>query len=155
EEFDLFNGVSRVVDLCAAPGSWSQVLSRILILREKVGRSGWATKTDHQKTTLQTSSAAKDVHNLHTDYVTNRPDDFRGQDPMIVAVDLQPMAPLPGIVTLRADITHPSTIPLLLAALDPDTDLSERGTADPINRVDLVISDGAPDVTGLHDLDIY
>ena len=30
EEFDLFTGVERVVDLCAAPGSWSQVLSRKL-----------------------------------------------------------------------------------------------------------------------------
>lgn len=26
EEFGLFEGVTRAVDLCAAPGSWSQVL---------------------------------------------------------------------------------------------------------------------------------
>ena len=25
DEFDIFRGVQRVVDLCAAPGSWSQV----------------------------------------------------------------------------------------------------------------------------------
>ena len=25
DEFDIFRGVERVVDLCAAPGSWSQV----------------------------------------------------------------------------------------------------------------------------------
>ncbi len=30
EEFGLFSGVTRPVDLCAAPGSWSQVLSRRL-----------------------------------------------------------------------------------------------------------------------------
>jgi tRNA (cytidine32/guanosine34-2'-O)-methyltransferase len=29
EEFDIFHGVTSVVDLCAAPGSWSQVLSRV------------------------------------------------------------------------------------------------------------------------------
>uniref|UniRef100_A0A8C6ET86 FtsJ RNA 2'-O-methyltransferase 1 n=2 Tax=Boreoeutheria TaxID=1437010 RepID=A0A8C6ET86_MARMA len=28
EEFQLFQGVTRAVDLCAAPGSWSQVLSQ-------------------------------------------------------------------------------------------------------------------------------
>lgn len=30
EEFDLFRGVGTAVDLCAAPGSWSQVLSQRL-----------------------------------------------------------------------------------------------------------------------------
>ena len=40
EEFNLFEGVTRVVDLCAAPGSWSQVLSRVLIKGEKFGRTG-------------------------------------------------------------------------------------------------------------------
>src|SRR5205814_1156655 len=39
----------------------------------------------------------------------------------IVAIDLQPMTPLEGITTLCADITHPSTIPALLRALDPTT----------------------------------
>ncbi|VDO15603.1 unnamed protein product [Brugia timori] len=28
DEFNIFEGVHRVVDLCAAPGSWSQVLSK-------------------------------------------------------------------------------------------------------------------------------
>jgi tRNA (cytidine32/guanosine34-2'-O)-methyltransferase len=30
EEFDLFTGVRTAVDLCAAPGSWSQVLGQKL-----------------------------------------------------------------------------------------------------------------------------
>jgi tRNA (cytidine32/guanosine34-2'-O)-methyltransferase len=41
-------------------------------------------------------------------------------------------------------------VPLLLKAIDPDFDEQNE-----THRVDLVISDGAPDVTGLHDLDIY
>jgi tRNA (cytidine32/guanosine34-2'-O)-methyltransferase len=65
------------------------------------------------------------------------------------------MSPLPGIVTLRADITHPATVPLLLRALDPDYDPSTTKNQQAAHPVDLVLSDGAPDVTGLHDLDIY
>ena len=29
ERFDIFNGVTRCVDLCAAPGSWSQVSTEL------------------------------------------------------------------------------------------------------------------------------
>jgi tRNA (cytidine32/guanosine34-2'-O)-methyltransferase len=45
---------------------------------------------------------------------------------------------------------------MLLKALDPGYDAA-RGAADgkASHPVDLVLSDGAPDVTGLHDLDIY
>lgn len=50
-------GVTRVVDLCAAPGSWSQVLSKKL---------------------YETNSNPEDVK--------------------IIAVDLQAMAPLPGVL---------------------------------------------------------
>ncbi|KAK9388048.1 FtsJ-like methyltransferase-domain-containing protein [Lipomyces mesembrius] len=95
-EFHLFEGVSRVVDLCAAPGSWSQVLSRSL-------PEGSAT---------------------------------------IVSVDLQPIAPLPGVITLQADITHPATLTNILKLFGGEP-------------ADIVCSDGAPDVTGLHDLDEY
>lgn len=73
-------------------------------------------------------------------------------DVKIVSIDLQPISPLAGITTLQADITHPATVPLLLRALDPGY-LDGEGRAS--HPVDLVLSDGAPDVTGLHDLDIY
>lgn len=96
EEFHFLEDFSRVVDLCAAPGSWSQVLSR------------------------QT----------------------QGRERTIVSVDLQPMAPIPGVVTIQADITHPTTVEKILANFDGQ-------------QADLVVSDGAPDVTGLHDLDEY
>lgn len=76
------------------------------------------------------------------------------QDVKIVSIDLQPISPLPGIITLRADITHPATVPLLLKALDPNYEPSSM-TQQASHPVDLVLSDGAPDVTGLHDLDIY
>jgi tRNA (cytidine32/guanosine34-2'-O)-methyltransferase len=102
DEFKVLDGVKRVVDLCAAPGSWSQVLSK----------------------KLYSEDADKD-------------------GVKIVAVDLQSMAPLPGVVQLRGDITKESTANEILAQFN-----GER-------LVDLVVFDGAPDVTGLHDLDEY
>ncbi|KAG5583704.1 hypothetical protein H5410_044138 [Solanum commersonii] len=74
EEFNIFEGVKRVVDLCAAPGSWSQVLSRKLYLPAKL------------------SPGTKD----------NDP-------PLIVAIDLQPMAPIEGVIQVQGDITNAKT----------------------------------------------
>ncbi|EPE08473.1 trna (uridine-2 -o-)-methyltransferase trm7 [Ophiostoma piceae UAMH 11346] len=143
EEFDLFSGVTRVVDLCAAPGSWSQVLSRVLIKGESFGRTAWQNQEAAFRQQMLGINQGKTAEKTETAAAAPR------TDVKIVSIDLQPISPLPGIVTLRADITHPATVPLLLNALDPDSDSTQR------NPVDLVLSDGAPDVTGLHDLDMY
>ncbi|KAI6253170.1 hypothetical protein MCOR07_000667 [Pyricularia oryzae] len=157
EEFDLFANVTRVVDLCAAPGSWSQVLSRVLIKGEKFGRTAW--QDDEAKFRRQMlhifdgQGQGPVVDGQGNPSVTDAELKPR-KDVKIVSIDLQPISPLPGIVTLRADITHPATVPLLLKALDPGYDpktMSQQAS----HPVDLVLSDGAPDVTGLHDLDIY
>ena len=105
DEFNIFNGVSRVVDLCAAPGSWSQVLSKKL-------RSGQAAAAGD-------SDAVK-----------------------IVAVDLQAMAPLPGVIQIQGDITKVSTANRIVDQFSGE-------------EAQLVVCDGAPDVTGLHDIDEY
>ncbi|KAJ0110181.1 hypothetical protein J7T55_000613 [Diaporthe amygdali] len=152
EEFNLFEGVTRVVDLCAAPGSWSQVLSRVLIKGEKFGRAAWQDKEAHLRQQMLRVFAPDAAENID---VKGSGDELKPRkDVKIVSIDLQPISPLPGIVTLRADITHPATVPLLLKSLDPDYDPSKR-TQQASHPVDLVLSDGAPDVTGLHDLDIY
>lgn len=94
----------RVVDLCAAPGSWSQVLV------QKLPRGA-----------------------------------------RIVAVDLQPMAPIPGVIQVQGDITTQATADAVVRALQEDVAAeqanAERGLAE------LIVCDGAPDVTGVHDLD--
>lgn len=101
EEYNIFNGVLRAVDLCAAPGSWSQVLTKKL--REN------ATNIDEVK---------------------------------IVAVDLQAMAALPGVKQIQGDITKLSTAHEIIKEFEG-------------SKADLVVCDGAPDVTGLHDIDEY
>jgi tRNA (cytidine32/guanosine34-2'-O)-methyltransferase len=62
DEFGVLSGVERVVDLCAAPGSWSQVLAKRL-------RGGGKEKS--------------------------------GERVKIVAVDLQAMAPIPGVIVMQ------------------------------------------------------
>jgi len=104
DEFDLFKDVKKVVDLCAAPGSWSQVLSRKL--RPKT------------------------------------PDGKTDEDVKIVAVDLQAMAPIPGVIQIQGDITKTSTAEEIIGHFKGE-------------HADLVVCDGAPDVTGLHDIDEY
>ncbi|KAL2044720.1 hypothetical protein N7G274_002494 [Stereocaulon virgatum] len=157
EQFDLFRDVTRVVDLCAAPGSWSQVLSRILIKGESFGRRAWEEKQARERKIIygDGEEGGKDGEG-ETEYVTTEGELRPREGVKIVAVDLQPMAHLEGITTLKGDITHPATIPRILQALDPDTYKLDEGQGESgSNPVDLVLSDGAPDVTGLHDLDIY
>ena len=131
------------------------MLSRVLIKGEKFGRSAWEDKQETKRQemlklfppqTEQEKIKAAEAEARRKEVSEPKP----RKDVKIVAIDLQPMSPLEGIICLRADITHPATVPLMLKALDPDY---TPGSG--VQPVDLVISDGAPDVTGLHDLDIY
>ena len=151
------------MDLCAAPGSWSQVLSRVLIKHETFGRTAWQNQEalfrQHMlgvagQEKVDAGAAVKTTETPSVFTTTDAAPNSQGDDVKIVAIDLQPISPLAGIVTLRADITHPATVPLLLKALDPDYDAATASKS-ASNPVDLVLSDGAPDVTGLHDLDMY
>ncbi|CAI7651058.1 unnamed protein product [Penicillium palitans] len=166
ERFDLFehenpDNVTRVVDLCAAPGSWSQVLSRVLIKGESFGRRAWLEKKRKEQQGLEAAeTTTTDDDKMDCDEPSPSSELKPRKNVKIVSIDLQPMAPLEGITTLKADITHPSTIPLLLRALDPeayeqpstpsDAPSSVTAAIRQPHPVDLVISDGAPDVTALN-----
>ena len=97
----LHAGVARAVDLCAAPGSWSQVLSQRLVL-DRLAAGAPAAR--------------------------------------IVAVDLQAMAPIAGVALVQGDITARRTAEGIAAHFGGEC-------------AQLVVCDGAPDVTGLHDID--
>jgi len=88
EKFGLLKRGQRVLDLGAAPGSWSQVASQI------VGPSG-----------------------------------------QVVAVDLQAIEPLPGVVTIQGDMTSAEVQAQILEATG--------------GSVHAVISDAAPNSTGI------
>ena len=105
EEFNLFAGAERAVDLCAAPGSWSQVL---------------ATRLYETQEARQSADA--------------------GQEQRIVSVDLQEMEKIDGVAIVQGDITTDKTVQDVLSVF--------KG-----RKADLVVSDGAPDVTGFHEID--
>jgi tRNA (cytidine32/guanosine34-2'-O)-methyltransferase len=113
--------VQRAVDLCAAPGSWSQVLADRLYTREELEVFQQATEGKNENETSATLSSSN----------------YR-----IVAVDLQPMAPIDGVVCLQGDITSLETAKSIVQQFQG-------------HRAELVVCDGAPDVTGLHDLDEF
>lgn len=94
--------MSKVVDLCAAPGSWSQVISKRL------------------------SEKGLDLHS----------------SPHLVSVDLFEMAPIEGATLIQGDITRQKTVEEIVNVFGGEP-----------SCVDLVVSDGAPDILGDHDFD--
>eukprot|EP00917_Polyrhabdina_sp_WS-2016_P032117 GHVP01068525.1.p1 GENE.GHVP01068525.1~~GHVP01068525.1.p1 ORF type:complete len:265 (+),score=42.64 GHVP01068525.1:610-1404(+) len=96
EEFNLFNSdVRRVVDCCAAPGSW-------------------------------------------TDYATHQ----LSRPWEIASIDLRKIAEMPGVVCIEGDITTDKTAIEVMEVFDG-------------SPADLLLCDGAPDLTHMHDLDQF
>ena len=136
ETFGLFDGVTRAVDLCAAPGSWSQVLSRELYGLGSAGSGSNATSGGGGASGCNGGGSSAGGSGKQEEGALQA-------RPKIVAVDLQKMAPIEGVVCFQGDITSESTA-LRILSYFPRGELA-----------DLVICDGAPDVTGLHDVDEY
>lgn len=95
--FHIFENCSYIVDLCGAPGGWSQVASARL----------------------------KDI-----------------TDKKIISVDLQQFAPIEDVDIIIGDMTNQTTLNEIMAKANK-------------RLIDLVICDGAPDVTGFNEFDVY
>lgn len=97
DNFNILKDANKIIDLCSAPGSWSQML-RIL--------------------------------------TRNNP------NAKIVSVDIQDIVPIEGIHIVKGDITKQETISKIMSFFNNE-------------KVDVIIFDGAPDVTGLIEIDMY
>ncbi len=93
EKDKILSAGMTVVDLGAAPGSWSEIASKI------VGEKG-----------------------------------------EIFALDILPMTPLPGVNFIQGDFTEPEVFEKLVQLIDN-------------RQVDLVISDIAPNISGMNEVD--
>jgi tRNA (cytidine32/guanosine34-2'-O)-methyltransferase len=172
--------VKRAVDLCAAPGSWSQVLSDKLYeirLQEQQQQQDLPTPSEEDGEGSSRSSVGPARPQQHADadrqteqesresQIDDDDDGGGGQGsqedlerpasqpvsypepaipppPNIVAVDLQPMTPIDGVLCMQGDITSVETAQSIIRHFQG-------------RRAELVVCDGAPDVTGLHDMDEY
>ena len=97
DTFKIFSNVKTIVDLCAAPGGWSQVCNEKL----------------------------KDI-----------------KDKKIISVDLQKFAPIENVDIIIGDITNKDIILDIISKTNNQL-------------IDLVICDGAPDITGFNEFDVY
>jgi tRNA (cytidine32/guanosine34-2'-O)-methyltransferase len=206
-EFNIFihpltgQKIRRVVDLCAAPGSWSQVLVDKLYVEEtdldNTEENGNTDVGEHTATKVTTttstvgsvcgsssnrddaskpivesvpSSASTSTSTAASSTVPTSATSVSVSGPRIVAVDLQPMAPIDGVTIIQGDITSMKTAQEIIAAMmstpSPNAGESASSTGSSSigtthvedieqQRAELVVCDGAPDVTGLHDVDEY
>ncbi|KAF7691544.1 putative tRNA (cytidine(32)/guanosine(34)-2'-O)-methyltransferase [Cucumispora dikerogammari] len=111
EKYNLFNEkIINIVDLCAAPGSWSQICVKNLY--EQIQKDGNNNRRIIGVDLLKISNIEKNL------------------DPLQICTFIE------------GDITDFKTIEAIVALLKTDS-------------VDMVLCDGAPDVTGNNDFDEY
>ena len=131
-----------VVDLGAAPGGWSQVVSRALGWDDEQGVDdyrGSAGGEGEVDNPLAMWEAIKDLDVAPPTKKASRPvgfgikEDTHRTPGVIVAVDKLAMKPVPGVLTLEADFLQPAT-----------TNTIKRMLTTPFNRdgkADLILSD--------------
>lgn len=134
--------IRNVVDLCAAPGSWTQCIRDYVYNEYFVYKDAAASVGEEKELCPRLKESCK-------------------LKPVIIAVDLQDMAPVKGVDIIKGDITNEQVLEKikdrfvqkvskrLLESAAFNTELADNSLAQ------VVSCDGAPDVSGLHETDAY
>jgi 23S rRNA (uridine2552-2'-O)-methyltransferase len=141
--------VRAVVDLGAAPGGWSQVMASKLGWTEEFNSGSDHRTLPGRRAGQKKRGASEPIRRPLTDHtediqhqdisITHQPPSRTGQG-VIVAVDLLPIAPIPGVHTLRADFLSPKSTVLIQQLLAcPDN---------PDGKADVILSDMAANFSG-------
>uniref|UniRef100_A0A3B0MV56 Ribosomal RNA methyltransferase (FtsJ homologue), putative n=1 Tax=Theileria annulata TaxID=5874 RepID=A0A3B0MV56_THEAN len=134
--------IKNVVDLCSAPGSWSQLLSKMV-------HEDYETLKNACKKLQTQQEVCKNL----VEYVNIKP--------VIVAIDIQQMAPIEGVRFLKGDITDPEilkeVLQLFIENVSRNINQAYGGEYDEKLRrnAQLITCDGAPDISGLHETDSF
>ncbi|KAF9266367.1 23S ribosomal RNA methyltransferase [Marasmius fiardii PR-910] len=136
--------VGVVIDLGAAPGGWSQAAARKLGWDDSEGKEkkpgSFGLKQEvAKKGKVQVSDTYDplNIDNLVSEYGSNSPD---GR-PIVVAVDLLPIKPIPGVQSIQANFLHSSTEGLIHDVL------ARFGFGQ--RNADIILSDIAANMTGV------
>ena len=156
----LTRGVRTVVDLGAAPGGWSQVVA---------GKMGWTEERELQKLYVEGGGSWSDMRTREDnnqlssslegssrkplskkqspyadfyaqDNTPHRPTEAVQGTGTVVAIDLLPISPIPGVRTLQIDFLSPEAGDLIRAML--------MSPSNPEGKADLILSDMAANFTG-------
>lgn len=160
----LTRGVKNVVDLGAAPGGWSQVVAGKMGWTEErelqnlyaEGGGSWSdikVKDDGDQPSSSSDSSSEGSSRKPPPKKRSPYSDFYGQDNTphrpteaaqgtgtIVAADLLPISPIPGVRTLQIDFLSPEAGDLIRAML--------MSPSNPEGKADLILSDMAANFTG-------